>query len=522
MAFGDRLQRFVIRTSPYPPFRWIYAIVYAAMLGWLVVQVRRTPQIKRLELRAPHPGHRFGISDLDVRAETARLSTEQYFRLCRRLSKFLRPSSRWRRILDFYVYGPHEWELQRRLGPTSFGSSRMFRLFGSKRNVAASIPDPPASNAQLCRAMYEYGCLSELLFEETLTVPLTWTILRRFKRIDDAFAAKQLKLSSEDSEVRTDFNLRAARMLAGGRLHPMRNSDIERLLCIALAEADALCRNAIEERIASNDSIFSLIDASIPPDHMAEAIKSCSSGVVNLCSRIEDHLQSAILGCVPAATFDYRLYLILREGLSISARAAVFRAIRAEYRSEGSYGRIRTEYLRLRYPTVLTPAMWWAASRWYHALRSVEEYYFFARHEAVLWGRDLRGELTEPSAIDVIRSAAIAVADLRNLIWEAAHHQNARRLVDILTGRIPALWLLLARSIVATSSGEALAGCIATGFPGVEIIQELRARTINKPPNELPAVGDLLWKPALDASSGWIDDIGALALARLGSNSQSG
>ena len=105
MALSDRLQRFVMRTSPYQPFRWIYAIVYGAMLGWLMIQVRREPQIKRLEWRTPSPGHRYGISDLDVRAETARLNTEQYFRLCARLSGFLRPRSHWRRILDFMFSG---------------------------------------------------------------------------------------------------------------------------------------------------------------------------------------------------------------------------------------------------------------------------------------------------------------------------------------------------------------------------------------------------------------------------------
>jgi len=94
-------------------------------------------------------------------------------------------------------------------------------------------------------------------------------------------------------------------------------------------------------------------------------------------------------------------------------------------------------------------------------------------------------------------------------------------MVDILTGRIPALWLLLARSMIATSSEEALAGCAAFGFPEVEIIQELRTHTVGKSPKNLPQATDPIWKPALEASSTWIDDIAALALAQIGSNPHS-
>lgn len=491
------------------------------MLAWLVVKVRRVPQIERLELRAPNQGHRFGVSDLDVRAETARLNTEQYFRLRERLSPFLRPSNRWRRILDFYVFGPDEWELQRRLGPISFGSARMVRLLGSKRSEVDSTPDPPASNALLCRTMYEYGNVLQQLFEETMTLASTWSALRRFKRLDDGFAAKRLDLSAEDLRLREDLTKRAARIVAGAPLYQMQNSDIEELFCIALAEADASCKDAIKCGLTPRDSTFEPIGIAIPPDNLSDAIDSCSSGVGGLCERVEKYVQSAILGCVPAATFEYRLYLILRQDLSISERAAVFRAIRAEYKLEGSHRRIRSEYLRLRYPMVLTPAMWRASSRWYHALRPAEEFYFLARHGAVLWGSDLRAELTEPSAIDLVRSAGIAVADMRNLIWEAFHDQRPRRIVDILTGRIPALWLLLARSIIATSSAEALAGSAGSGFPAVEIIQELRTHTMGKRPRKLPQATDPIWRPALEASSNWINEIAALALARLGSTSQS-
>ena len=520
MAFSDRLQRFVIRTSPYPPFRWIYALAYAAILGWLVIQIRLISQIKRLELRAPSPGHRFGISDLDVRAETEHLTTEQYFRLSERLSHFLRPSRQWRKILDFYLFEPQEWELQRRLGPISFGSAQVTRLLGSKRGAAESIIYPQAPNASLCRSMYEYGSLLQQLLEEDLTLPAAWAALRRFKRIDNTFAAKRLELSSEDLELREDFIERTDHLLAGGPLREMQDADIERLFCVVLAEADALSKDVIPCALASRDSPFELIATSISPDNISDAIDSCASGVAGLCSRVASYVDSAMLGCVPASTFEYRFYLILRPELSISERAEVFRAIRAEYRSKGSHRRISSEFLRLRYPMVLTPAMWCASNRWYHALRPVEEFHFLSRHGALLWGRDLREDLIEPAAIDLIRSAGIAIADLRNLIWEAMHDRRPRRVVDILTGRIPGLWLLLARSIIATSSAEALAGCIASGFPKVEIIQELRAQTMGKRPKSLPPAADSIWKPALEASSKWIDEVARLALSRLDSDTQ--
>jgi hypothetical protein len=298
----------------------------------------------------------------------------------------------------------------------------------------------------------------------------------------------------------------------------MQNSDIEQLFSLALAEADLLCEDAVSNGLAAGDSIFQPIAKPIPPDNLSNAIDSCAAGVGGLCSRIGKYLHSAMLGCVPAATFEYRLYLILREDLSISQRIEVFRAIREEYASKGSSRHIRGDYLRLRYPMLLTPAIWRATSRWYSAMRPVEEFYFFARHGVVLWGSDPRGELIEPAPIDVIRSAGIAIADLRNLIWEAFHARRLRRVVDILTGRIPALWLLLAQSTIATSVGEALAGCAAAGFPGVEILNQLQTQMLGMLPKNLPPAEDPLWKPALEASSKWIDDIAAMALARLDSN----
>jgi len=224
------------------------------------------------------------------------------------------------------------------------------------------------------------------------------------------------------------------------------------------------------------------------------------------------------LGCVPATGFDYRIYLILRDGQGMQEQVEVFRTIREMYCARDSYRRIPNTYLRLRHPTVLTSSMWRASSRWYHALRPVEEFFFFMHHGVVLWGNDLREELTQPSAADVVRSAAIAVSDLRNGIWGAVHDRRPRQLADALLGRIPALWLLLAQSTIATSSGAALAGCAAAGFPQISLLDELRKRLAGVRPEYLPNTDDPVWKPALEAASVWTGEIAQMALARLESH----
>ena len=169
------------------------------------------------------------------------------------------------------------------------------------------------------------------------------------------------------------------------------------------------------------------------------------------------------------------------------------------YTANDTYQMIPSTWLRLRHPMVLTPAIWRASSHWYHALWPVEEFFFFKRHGVVLWGRDPRDALTvAPSAIDLIRSAAIAVSNLRNGIWEASHSRRPRQLVDAILGRIPALWLLLAHSTVATSSEEALAGCAEAGFPQISILDELQKRLAGVRPKIFPApkmhYGSPLWR----------------------------
>jgi hypothetical protein len=515
MTFADRVRRAMIRTSPYPPLRWIYAAGYGAILLRLMMRVRKIPEIRRLQWRAPNKGHRFGVSDLDVRAETTRLNTAQFFALCDRLADVIRPSSTATRILDFYLFGPDEAQLQRRLGPVSFGESRLIRLLGPKAAPADwQLPAHPPENAPLCRAMYEYGSFLQEVFGETPSLHSTWKMFRRFKRIDDAFAARGGALDFESAQLRDTMKARAERIAAGGVIRELQAADKENLYAAMLAEVDSIAQPFSCPGDAARDSIFRPVSECVAPETLPSAIASCAAQVDELCAELSGIVQSAILGCVPAGNFDYRLYLILRDGISTRERIEVFRAIRARYAATAKR-QIPATYLRLRFPIVLTSAMWRARARWFHAVRPVEECFFIERHGVVLSGNDIRGDLAEPAAVDIICSAAIATADLRNLIWGAVHDRRPRRLIDALLGRIPALWLLLDRSIIVTSSAEAVAQCAASGFPKVSLIEELREKLGAMIPEKLPATDEPMWKPALEACSMWIDEISQMAIARL-------
>jgi hypothetical protein len=148
---------------------------------------------------------------------------------------------------------------------------------------------------------------------------------------------------------------------------------------------------------------------------------------------------------------------------------------------------------------------------WYNSLRPVEEYYFLKRHGVVLWGEDMRGDLNEPSRADVTRSAMLAVVDLRNRIWAALHLRQSRRLADLVMGRVPTLWLLLANSMVATSVGEAVLGCSEGSFPHATKLKTLYRRLAGRDPQDLPPVTDETWTPALQSLTDWLDGLTEMA-----------
>jgi hypothetical protein len=512
MSIAKSVQHAMMRSTRYAPLRWIYAAGYGAVLLWLMVRLRRIPGIQSLELRTPRKDHCFGSSDLDLRAQTAPLSAAEYFSLADRLADVLLPTRLWLKILDFYIFAPREMELQRILESMSFDREpRWIRLIGPKAIVNGAPREP--EQAGLCRAMYEYGSLSQELFEGALDIHSTRLVFRRFTRIDNELrsGAHAVALGSEQDRVKA-LNIAETATL-NGRMREVQLSDLEHIYALALRECDSLS----EPRAArvEVESGFDFSGEAIPPDTLDDAVSSCSAAIVDLCATLSGQVQSAILGGVPTANFDYRIYLILRDGLTPEECSKVFRTIRAAYGTAGSYARIPIRYLRLRYPTVLTTQMWRASCRWYHALRPVEEYYFLKRHGVILWGDDPRDQLIAPAGPDLIRSAAIAVSDLRNLAWECVHEDRRSQFADLLLGRIPALYLLLSESRIATSSAEALRDYNSGGFPEPPILTELRQRLPGLRAAQLPATADPLWKSALLALSVWLDELGEMALARL-------
>jgi hypothetical protein len=66
-----------------------------------------------------------------------------------------------------------------------------------------------------------------------------------------------------------------------------------------------------------------------------------------------------------------------------------------------------------------------------------------------------------------------------------------------------------------------LAGCAAAGFPQISRLDELRERLSGGRPEHLPNTDDPVWKPALEATSIWTEEIAQIALARLESHRES-
>jgi len=190
MNLTSHIQRAVMKSSPYWPFRWIYGAAYGAILLWLMIRVRRIPEIKYLELAST-------LARIIVSAVAIWICAPRRRSLLLRSSSLyrtgsptcLRPSKRWMRVLDFYIFGPTEAQLQRRLGPISFGDSRWIRPLGRSTSTQESAQEfavqPPSKNAVMCRAMYEYGCLSQELFEGLPGIHATRILYRRLTRIDD-------------------------------------------------------------------------------------------------------------------------------------------------------------------------------------------------------------------------------------------------------------------------------------------------------------------------------------------------
>ncbi|MGH7899787.1 MAG: hypothetical protein ACREQQ_17660 [Candidatus Binatia bacterium] len=520
MTTRQRLREFVIRTSPWPPFRWAYAAVYGAALVWLVIRLRRIPEIRSLDLRLPRSGHCFGSSDLDLRAETEPLAPSRFFALAERLADVLLPGGTWLRIFDLYAFPATEYALQARVAPRSARSERRWiRLFGKRRpadephekTVPGTVSAGDADDARLGRAMFEYTWLCQYVFESDLDLHRARILYTRIMRIDEELRARSAGREHVPPDLAREVLDAASGPALGGRVRRASFEALARAHALALAETTALARIVLERpRPPSPDTVEPMSCGSLP-DTLGAAIGACREPVAAFCASRRGMIRSAVLGAAPGSRYDHRIYLLARDDLGIAEHVELCRSARELFVAANPT--VPYAFFRTRYPIVLTPRLWRAAGCWYHALRSVEEHYFLVRHPVVIWGEDPRAELVAPDRSAVLGSAAVAVADLRNRIWGALHHRQSAHLADLLGGRIPALWLVLARSRVATSAAEAVAGCVEQGFPHARILAELDDRLAGRHPRELPRVEERIWRPAIEALDDWLDDLAARALS---------
>ncbi len=512
-----------MRTSPYPPMRWAYAAAYASVLLWIVARLKAIPEIRSVDLKKPARGHHYGSSDLDLLATTVPLSAPDFFAVCDRLAKFLQPAGSWRRIIDLYLFSPGELELKRRLDPNSI-APRLTHIFGP--NLFLGEIAAPSHKDDLGRAMYAFTSLCQEVLEGPLDPHRMRIVYRTIEKLD-----RELP---EAARRHVDVALRAEilRMpddpVVRGRIAPAHFAEAARAFSLAFDEVNALCDASalapIEGCADHRRDHFSqcdlpirspLLPESLRPETLDLAIASCKPAVAAMCASFDDAILSAIIGCNPGASYEYRIYLILREELSNDRRMQVLRAVRELFAGPATYQNVPADYFRLRAPILMTPAMWRATSDWSDPLRSAEEFYFLQRHGAVLWGEDVRAQLRPPTYRTMMRSAGIAVSDLRNIIWETLYRRGSSRLADVILGRIPALWLLLSRSRVATSPGEALRGCLAGGFPHADVLEQLSDQIVGLPPRKLPRTDDAIWKPALGALTEWLDAVMEMALCKV-------
>ena len=560
---NTRLQDFVIRTSPWPPFRWAYAGVYGAALLWLVARLRAVPEIRSLELRPPRRGHCFGSSDLDLRAETAPLAAADFFALADRLAHLLLPGGTWLRIFDVYAFPEAEYELQSTLASqSSVRDRRWIRLLGRRprtaarneghgverngedgeeraaepaRERAAARGGDPA-DAHLGRATYDYAALCQDVLEGPLDLHHTRLAYGRVLRIDAELAARDAAgegdrretpaVVARETPAGVSHELARAILAAArapalrGRVRLASFEALARAHALALAEttraratrARARAVGVDERGISARSPRSRSSSPRAAPDTLDAAVRGCRPPIAELCASAGGAIRSAVLGAVPGARYEYRTYLVVRDDLTVDEHVELCRRLRAVFAA--AEPRIPYAFFRLRYPIVLTDPLWRAAGRWYHALRPVEEQYFLRRHGVVLWGEDLRAE-PRRAAIGPPSSAAPRSASPISATASGARSTTAGRSSSpiCVAGRLPALWLVLARSRVATSPAEVLQGCLAEGFPHAAVLAELDRRLAGRVPEALPPVEDAAWRPAIDALTDWLDDLAKLALA---------
>jgi len=507
-----RIQRLVMRTSSYSVFRWVYTAFYAGILLGVLARLKRVPEIHAVELKMPGKDFCFGSSDLDLWGLIAPLSAPRFLTLCDRLAGLLLPSAGWKRIIDLYLLSDSEAELKRRFDPLSLGSRRL-RIMGPRANSQVERPRWPGE--QLARAMYKFMTMSEELFHGSLDFQSMRVICSGLLKIDKEIQDHHELLCQIDSGVREPIISMASRLAAGRPVHDGQAADALRVLALAQDEVTALALSTTfgQPNFHQLDSELSLVEESVKPETIDDAVNTCKAAIAELCSTLAGAVRSAIIGGDPGCCYGYRIYFILNDGLGVERRVEAFTASRAFFLAPSAWRSLR--YLRLPYPVVLTLPMWRAAHRWYHLERAVEEFYFLKRHGIVLWGDDLRDQLCPPKTIDMMRSAAIATSDLRTILWQSIHRGSKSTLADTLVGRIPALWLLLTHSRVACSASEAMNDCLANGMPHAEVLEKLHHKLRALPPEQLPKTDDTVWKPAIEVVGGLIDNLAEMALCKV-------
>ena len=503
-----RVQEFVIRTSAYPPLRWAYGAAYGAVLAGSLVRLKLAVEVQLVELKLPTDRFCFGSSDLDVWAQVAPRSLPAFFALCERLASMLDSSGTWSRIVDLYVLSGSEAELKRQLESQSL-SSRWVRIIGPKAVVPRAPGQPVRS--RLGRAMYRFAGICQ----EVLCSPLEAHHLRILSKhmleIDDESRALEKPRARADGAPQA---LSLARWFAHGKRLPA--DGFRAAACILSMAQDRLTAlSAAESQCAVDaaDVPVRIVGRCIAPDTLESAVAAVKQSVERACSDLCGAVSSVILGGDPGCNYSYRIYFVLRDGIVAQQRIAIYAKLRSWVAAADIGDALR--YLRQRYPIIVTVPMWQWLHRGYHLERPVEEFYFLKRHGVVLWGEDIRDQLAVPSRVDCLRSAGIAVADLRTNLWRAMHRGRPARLADHLLGRIPTLWLLLSYGVMATSAGEAVEGALTEGLPGAEVLAQLYRRLRGLPPQDLPPTSDPVWGAALERAGDWTDRMLHLALAAL-------
>ncbi len=248
----------------------------------------------------------------------------------------------------------------------------------------------------LCRAMYEYGSLLQEVFDERPSLPFTWKLFRRFKRIDEIFAAHGGVLDLESTPLREGMRERADRMASGGGIRELEPSEMEQLFGVMLAEVDSISHALRCDDQSARDSMFRTADQPMAPTTLPAAIASCSAQVKALCEQLPGSVQSATVGevCRPRIS-DYRLYLIVRDAPCDARAGRTIPRDSCELLAGGALcGHIPSTYLRLRYPTVLDRHDVAMRAHWLVSCGATgRRMLFLDRHGVVLWGVDLRREI---------------------------------------------------------------------------------------------------------------------------------